>query len=535
MNKIKNIIITCIFIVLLVGCNDENIKDHNCDSHKSDWIYEESDDCSKELTKTKICTICEKLLEVEQYTLEHSYKEDIIQVVTCEQDGIVEKTCIKCNHKEYDIDYTTGHSLKETVLKEANCTENCITEVTCNNCDYKKTIVTDKLGHDYLEECISELTCTQDEVIRYICQRCDHIDKKTTYATGHITGDAKVLVEPDEYHFGLREFYCTTCNELLLKQSYVNNGYYKNGKLSVNGADLVNSKGEKVQLFGLSTHGIQWFGRYANLKTIASIQEEFGNNIIRFAFYTTENGYCDGSKERKEQMLSDLIEGVDAATKLGLYVIIDWHMVGAENVLDKNPLTFLEESKEFFSYISNYYKDQDNILFEIMNEPNGSTTWADCKKYAEEVIPCIRENSDGIILVGNPKWTADLNSVMKNPLKGFTNIMYTYHFYAADHSRTTQVENAYDSGFPVFISEFGFMESSGDGAISTTNGDRWKKVLDERNISYVAWNISNSKGSASIFKYSSSDMYDVSDSNLKEWGIYLKYWYREKSGIDYLI
>ena len=234
-------------------------------------------------------------------------------------------------------------------------------------------------------------------------------------------------------------------------------------------------------------------------------------------------------------MLSDLIEGVDAATKLGLYVIIDWHMVGAENVLDKNPLTFLEESKEFFSYISNYYKDQDNILFEIMNEPNGSTTWADCKKYAEEVIPCIRENSDGIILVGNPKWTADLNSVMKNPLKGFTNIMYTYHFYAADHSRTTQVENAYDSGFPVFISEFGFMESSGDGAISTTNGDRWKKVLDERNISYVAWNISNSKGSASIFKYSSSDMYDVSDSNLKEWGVYLKYWYREKSGIDYLI
>ena len=141
MNKIKNIIITCIFIALLVGCNNENIKDHNCDSHKSDWIYEESDDCSKELTKTKICTICEKLLEVEQYTLEHSYKEDIIQVVTCEQDGIVEKTCIKCNHKEYDIEYTTGHSLKETVLKEANCTENCITEVTCNNCDYKKTIV----------------------------------------------------------------------------------------------------------------------------------------------------------------------------------------------------------------------------------------------------------------------------------------------------------------------------------------------------------------------------------------------------------
>ena len=231
----------------------------------------------------------------------------------------------------------------------------------------------------------------------------------------------------------------------------------------------------------------------------------------------------------KKKMLNTLIKGIDIATELGLYVIVDWHMVGAENVLDKNPLTYLEESKEFFSYISEYYKDQDNILYEIMNEPNGSTTWADCKKYANEVIPCIRKNTDAIILVGNPKWTADLNSVMKDPLTGYKNIMYTYHFYAADHSNTTQVSSAYDKGFPVFISEFGFMESSGDGSISKTNGDKWKKVLDSRNISYVAWNISNSKGSASIFKYNTSNLSDVSDSNLKEWGVYLKNWYKSKA------
>ena len=169
-----------------------------------------------------------------------------------------------------------------------------------------------------------------------------------------------------------------------------------------------------------------------------------------------------------------------------------------------------------------------------MNEPNGKTTWEDCKKYANEVIPCIRKNTDAIILVGNPRWTADLNSVMNSPLIGYENIMYTYHFYAADHRRTTQVENAYDAGFPVFISEFGFMNSDGDGNISTTNGENWKKVLDSRNISYVAWNISNSKGSASIFKHNSVDLVDVSDANLKTWGIYLKNWYRTKSGLNNL-
>ena len=59
-------------------------------------------------------------------------------------------------------------------------------------------------------------------------------------------------------------------------------------------------------------------------------------------------------------------------------------------------------------------------------------------------------------------------------------------------------------------------------------------MLDPRNISYVAWNISNSKGAASIFKNGSADMTDLSDDNLKEWGVYLKNWYRNKSGLDKL-
>ena len=54
---------------------------------------------------------------------------------------------------------------------------------------------------------------------------------------------------------------------------------------------------------------------------------------------TSEGGYCSGNTIVKEQMLADLHEGIDAATKLGLYVIVDWHMVGATDPADKNPLT----------------------------------------------------------------------------------------------------------------------------------------------------------------------------------------------------
>lgn len=419
--------------------------------------------------------------------------------------------------------------------EEFTCLQKGDQYTICTKCGELISTRTITKYHNYEERIIKEVTCTENGEVEEVCLNCGKSIKTVKYAKGHVRGDVVITREQTESMIGQMDSICSVCNQSIRTLDYVNNGYFKYGKLKVDGRDLVNEAGTKVQLYGLSTHGMQWFGRYANFDTIASFKETFGINIIRFAFYTSENGYCDGDESKKNQMLEDLKEGVDAATSLGLYVIIDWHMVGAEDVNDKNPLTYLEESKEFFSYISEYYKSQNNIFYEIMNEPNGSTTWSDCKKYAEEVIPCIRKNSDAIILVGNPKWTADLNSVMKDPLVGYDNIMYTYHFYAADRYNTsTQVIKAYDSGFPVFISEYGFMDSDGDGNLDLTNGENWRDVLDARNISYVAWNISNSGGSASIFKQGSDDMIDVSDSNLKEWGIYLKKWYRSKSKLDQL-
>ncbi len=386
--------------------------------------------------------------------------------------------------------------------------------------------------HDFVESVDIPATCTENGQMKKTCSTCGKVAYAIIYSTGHSAGEITITKEATANTVGQKEVTCSKCHEVIRTLKYVNNGYPANGKLSVVGPDLVNEQGEKFQLYGLSTHGMQWFGRYANFDTLASFQSEFGINVIRFAMCTDENGYCAGDDEMREYMLKCLHEGIDAATKLGLYVIIDWHMVGATNPGDKNPLYYLKQSKEFFSYISEYYKDQDNILFEIMNEPNGTTTWSDCKTYANQVIPCIRKNSDGIVLVGNPRWTADLYSVMRDPLKGYDNIMYTYHFYAYDHKNTTQVETAYDSGFPVFISEYGFMESSGDGPLNLNAGANWYQVLDSRNISYVAWNISNSKGSASIFKYGSYDLVSVANDNLKEWGIFLKKTYREKSGLD---
>ena len=479
--------------------------DENCDGEESDKCLGHEIVPSHEHIKCSECGLC----------------------ISSDCNGEASDKCL--GHEivdEHDCeDYKSDWILPENIV----CGQTGTKKIICTKCEKELQKATYKLEHQYEMEVIQDKTCEQNGKIKYTCSLCDKTYTETDYSNGHEESEIEIVVSATENTLGTKRISCIYCDKVIKEFNYVDNAYHKHGKLSVNGADLVNQYGEKVQLYGLSTHGLQWFSKVVNFDTICEIQENFGNNIIRFALYTDEDGYCDGSDATKKKMLETIQKGIEIATELGLYVIVDWHMVGAENVLDKNPLTYLEEAKEFFGYMSEYYKDQDNIIYEIMNEPNGSTTWDDCKKYANEIIPIIRKNTDAVVLVGNPKWTADLTSVMKSPLTGYTNIMYTYHFYAADHTNTSQVVKAYDSGFPVFISEFGFMLSSGDGSISETNGNKWKQVLDSRNISYVAWNISNSKGSASIFKYNTSNLSDVSDSNLKEWGVYLKNWYRAKS------
>ena len=407
------------------------------------------------------------------------------------------------------------------------CNVEVMARLVCNECGETIEVAPKKRSHNIVVD-EQESTCVEDGFYVESCTYCEYEYYIKYDKTGIHDYYYEIYTKATDNKLGVKQQICATCNSEGKRVKYANNGYSDHGKLSVVGPDLVDEHGEKFQLVGISTHGIQWYNKYINYETFDALHNEFGINVIRLALTTAEGGYCEVDDSKREFFYQKVAEGIRIATKLDMYVIVDWHMVGAENPADKNPLTYLEQSKEFFSYISEYYKKQNNILYEIMNEPNGSTTWADCKKYAEEVIPCIRKNTDAVILEENPSWTADLNSVMKDPLVGYKNIMYTYHFYAGDHRNTGQVVSAYDKGFPVFISEFGFMNSDGDGPINESSGQNWLKILDERNISYVAWNISNTKGSASILKTDSTSRINFTDSALKPWGIWYKEWVKAK-------
>lgn len=271
----------------------------------------------------------------------------------------------------------------------------------------------------------------------------------------------------------------------------------KNGRLKVKGTSLVNSKGKKIALKGVSTHGINWFPEYVNPSAFKTLRDGWGVNCIRLAMYTEEyNGYCSGGNKKELKALVN--KGVKYATDLGMYVIIDWHILS-----DGNPNKNKKQAVSFFKYMAKKYKNHKNVIYEICNEPNGGTQWKTIKSYAKSVIKTIRKyDKKNIILVGTPTWSQDVDTVAKNPIKGYSNLMYTFHFYAATHKDTyrSKVKNALKRKLPVFVSEFGISESSGNGKINKSEANKWIKFLKQNKISYVCWNLSNKNESCSLLK-----------------------------------
>ena len=290
------------------------------------------------------------------------------------------------------------------------------------------------------------------------------------------------------------------------------------GALHVEGTRLVDDNGNPIQLRGLSTHGLAWFPDYINEECFRQFREDWNVNVIRLAMYTAEGGgYCtDGNRESLKTLIRN---GVKYATNQDMYVIIDWHTLS-----DNNPNTYLEESKNFFDEVSKEYKDYNNVIYEICNEPNGGTSWSDVKSYAVQVIETIRANDDdGIILVGTPNWSQYVDQAAADPITGYDNIMYTLHFYAATHTDWLRegMKSAIAAGLPIFVSEFGICDASGNGAIDEYQAEQWIKALDDHGVSYVAWNISNKNETSAIFNSSCKKVSGFSESDLSASGKWL--------------
>lgn len=290
------------------------------------------------------------------------------------------------------------------------------------------------------------------------------------------------------------------------------------GRLKVSGRNIVSENGKKVQLKGASTHGIAWFPQYVNKSCFQSFKK-MGVNTIRLALYS------DPGAGYSKSLYQKVDEGIRYATELGMYVILDWHILN-----DGNPKTHQKEALKFFTRYAKKYGKQKNILYEICNEPNGDVTWKrDIKPYANKVITRIRKyDKKNIVVVGTPTWSQDVDIVAGSPLKR-KNVVYALHFYAATHTDflRDKVRKAYEAGLPMLVSEFSICDASGNGGIDKKSATKWMNLLKKYKIGYVAWNISNKNETSALIKASCQKTGSITKSNLSKSGKWIAKWWKK--------
>lgn len=305
-----------------------------------------------------------------------------------------------------------------------------------------------------------------------------------------------------------------------------------NGQLRTLGNRIVNEDGEAVQLRGVCTHGLQWFGDfYRDGRAIRAAATDWGADVVRIAVYVTEGGYLDSPSMSRESF-DEMIDGmVKACVSAGIYCIIDWHVHHPGD-----PALFLEDAKRFFGAMATRYADLPNVMYEIANEPNvtgwdGEKTgydvsWDAIKRYAEEVIPVIRRRSPrSLILVGTPDWCSfgisggrDWRDVVDRPLR-HPNVAYVVHVYAAAHGFHAEIDEIADR-LPLFVTEWSAASYRNDSHNDLVKAQPWIELFMRRKISWTYWNFSPGDGVFGAFvpKTSADDVLGPGGARVSETG-----------------
>jgi endoglucanase len=302
---------------------------------------------------------------------------------------------------------------------------------------------------------------------------------------------------------------------------------------------LAGENGEPVQLRGMSTHGLQWFPEIINDNAFAALAEDWESNVIRLAMYVGENGYASNPSVIKQRV----IDGIEYAIANDLYVIVDWHV---HDPGDPNAEVYAG-AMDFFTEISGLYPNNGHIIYDLANEPSGNAPgvtndaagWRKIKDYAEPIVGMLRANgNDNVIIVGSPNWSQrpDLaaDDPIEDPNTGETdpNTVYTVHFYTGTHmpaddssSRENVMSNAryaLENGVAIFATEWGTSEASGNNGPYLAEADVWLNFLNEHNVSWVNWSLTNKNETSAAFtpfELGKSEATNLNPGDDKLWSI----------------
>lgn len=266
----------------------------------------------------------------------------------------------------------------------------------------------------------------------------------------------------------------------------------QHGALKTSGNRIVDEHGIPPQLRGMSFSWSIWQGKkYYTNEVVDWLVDDFNVSLVRLSMaIEPDSGYLQQPAEQ-----AALIHQTAAhAVGRGVYVILDWH----DHHADRN----LEQAKEFFAQAAQRYAGTPNIIYEIWNEPE-EHSWPTIKAYSMAVIEEIRKyDPDNLIIVGSPRWDQDVDVTADDPITGFDNIAYSFHFYASDPNHQEKLrakaEAAMANGLPLFVTEWGVGESNGDGVFDQAKTEQWMTWMEDHQLSWANWNITDKEETTAI-------------------------------------
>ena len=309
--------------------------------------------------------------------------------------------------------------------------------------------------------------------------------------------------------------------------------------LNVDGTCLYQEgSSEPVVWRGISFGWHNLWPRFYNKEAVTTLAKEWGSPVFRAAIGAddlAELSPLGGYSSDPESALECLYAVIDGAIENNAYVIVDWH----------SHILHPAEAVEFFRTVATKYAGCPNVIYELFNEPvsqefedsrDYSTPtqesldayWAKLKEYALTLIPVIEECSGckPLILMGCPRWDQALDCVIRNPIEGYDNLMYTTHFYAATHGQwLRELGNAaIEARLPLFISECAACEASGDGSMDPQEWEKWNEWAAKNKVSMLTWSISDKNETCSMFTPEASSNGSWEDNVIKEWGLIVRDW-----------
>ncbi len=274
-------------------------------------------------------------------------------------------------------------------------------------------------------------------------------------------------------------------------------------QISVKGNKFVTTDGKVIIFRGLDASDPDKLAKDGHWnKEYFETAKSWGANILRFPVHPVP-----WRNRGQDEYIKLLDQGVQWATEVGLYVIIDWHSIGnLRSEMYQNAMyeTTKKETFEFWRTMAEHFKDNTTVAcFELFNEPTvqrgqlGVCTWQEWKQINEEMITIIRANGGKAIpLVAGFNWAYDLIPIAKEPIDA-EGIAYVSHPYPMKRDKPWEAKWTADWGFaaekyPVILTEIGFAGAEERGAhvpvISDESyGDAITKYCSQNGISYTVW------------------------------------------------